>query len=764
MKKFLCLLVAISLLGLCSACSDSDNNGGPTTLSGTASKGPIDEANVKIYGVTDAGEKGKLLNSTTTDPSGAYEADLGNYNGQVIVEVEGGTYEDEATGDKINFANKKMRAAQVASKNKAMVTPFTELAVRKMGDKYSRDRVEESNQEISQFLGTTDQDSITDIEPNTQGTTPGEKSYGLLLAGFSQYMNNTETNVEDAINAFAEDLEDNKLDKVGKNFVDATQKYAKNHGLEDVSNEITERIKNIAKDGFKATGDLKDVKESLVAFLNSCDSSGCSDSKYDNFINTAKNGPGSEEAHLFKAVAAMADIYNSVDAEFITNSEEDGGLGLNFSSQPNATELAENLLQMSSLNENATNLFADMENRLSNHVDDNLKQAEGVDAQISLSGYNTVYFDDIDVKIMLAMSDMMKAGLAYMQAVNLGKDITWTDNLDQKLTNDTEVNSTDLITLMEDENNKDLLSYEKPQKLNDFKNHIGDLQNSYNNAFKALNELSKEEIRARNKQAFNISSQSGLKQMQFLNDKTLPSILNATKMQNQKIHVPSANTTSEKFVNASDGYWYAQEQMDIYNQEYSPANENDIIYNLANENEEAPRDILLKALKNDQYKAFKKTGSEIYESNATQMDLDDPYESYTIPQKDSISIDGDKTDWNSTSSLIQRDNTKLKLAQDGNDLYVYVYSEEELSNSDSLGLTVLSSEEDSQLVLYINAPDLYIHPTELNFEKELIKNNNGIAQGYEVKFSSALGSVIKKGTINRISFNMDYLNLKLLEE
>ncbi len=310
MKKFLCLLVAISLLGLCSACSDSDNNGGPTTLSGTASKGPIDSANVKIYSVTDAGAKGKLLNSTKTNSSGKYQVDLGNYKGQVIVKVEGGTYEDEATGDKINFANKKMRAAQVASKNKAMVTPFTELAVRKMNT-YTQKRVRESNQQISQFLGTDDQASITDIEPNTKGKDLEEQKYGLLLAGFSQYIKENATigDVEEAIKRFEEDLEDNKLDTVGKSFQEATQEYA-NHekGMEKISDEITKRIDDLSENGTEATGDLKDVKNKLVDFLNSCNSSECSKDKYESFKTVANSAQG-KEAHLFKAVAAMADIY-----------------------------------------------------------------------------------------------------------------------------------------------------------------------------------------------------------------------------------------------------------------------------------------------------------------------------------------------------------------------------------------------------------------------------------------------------------------------
>ena len=95
-----------------------------TTISGTAVKGPIANATVTVRNAS----TGASLATTTTTGSGTYSVSV-TFNGDVILEVTGGTYTDESTGAATTLST-PLRAVLTAAGGTATghITPLTTLA------------------------------------------------------------------------------------------------------------------------------------------------------------------------------------------------------------------------------------------------------------------------------------------------------------------------------------------------------------------------------------------------------------------------------------------------------------------------------------------------------------------------------------------------------------------------------------------------------------------------------------------------------------
>lgn len=186
-------LVLLSLAG----CGGGGGGGSSsaTTVSGVASKGIIRNGIIKVYAVSADGGKGALLRQTVTDANGAYQADLGDYQGPVLVEASG-SYTDEATGAIMTVsADAPLRAAigQAAGGAQVAVTPLTELAVQKSEDpvthKLMLSKIDSSNAEIGAIF-KVDIVATMPADPLAASPTATEqqKEHALVLAAVSQLM------------------------------------------------------------------------------------------------------------------------------------------------------------------------------------------------------------------------------------------------------------------------------------------------------------------------------------------------------------------------------------------------------------------------------------------------------------------------------------------------------------------------------------------------------------------------------------------------
>ena len=126
-------LACLASLGL-NGCGGGGGGGAPTapatvSLSGSAVKGPVFGGQVCAYTLAIPRQQ---IACTTTDSDSHYKLALPAGAGDVLLEVTGGTYIDEATGSKVSLDDPLRTVAKVTggTVENVLLTPFTELAVR----------------------------------------------------------------------------------------------------------------------------------------------------------------------------------------------------------------------------------------------------------------------------------------------------------------------------------------------------------------------------------------------------------------------------------------------------------------------------------------------------------------------------------------------------------------------------------------------------------------------------------------------------------
>jgi O6-methylguanine-DNA--protein-cysteine methyltransferase len=155
-----------------------------TTITGTAVKGPVEGATVTIKKASD----GTVLGTTTTTAGGAYTLAVA-YSGDVIVEVNGGTYLDEATQIKTALSA-PMKAVLNANGSNVIgvVTPITTMAYTNAFSSAATPVTAAAFK--TQATSLADQFKLSGVDltttaPLVTGTT---NDYGKALASLSKYM------------------------------------------------------------------------------------------------------------------------------------------------------------------------------------------------------------------------------------------------------------------------------------------------------------------------------------------------------------------------------------------------------------------------------------------------------------------------------------------------------------------------------------------------------------------------------------------------
>ena len=230
---FIAILSAFALI-----LTGCGGGGGGTSISGLASKGPISGGTVTVFALNADGSKGNQLGTTTTNANGLYSVNIGSYTGNVLVDVTGGTYTDEATGD--SQTNTTLRAALsgVSGNVTVAVTPLTEIAYQLIGSTLS---IDQANSLISSMIGinivNTMPVDVTSAEASSKATVD-QINYGLMLATISQMVKDGKaTDVSDAISKIKNDLLDNKLDTTGSDLLNSLTTFiasGNNHSGVDI--------------------------------------------------------------------------------------------------------------------------------------------------------------------------------------------------------------------------------------------------------------------------------------------------------------------------------------------------------------------------------------------------------------------------------------------------------------------------------------------------------------------------------------------------
>lgn len=169
-----------------------------TTLTGMASKGPIQAGTVKAFAVSfGAVDTSAPLVQGQTDAGGNYSIDIGPYRGPVVVEVTGGTFTDEVSGTAVAlkiplraiFTNVSTGMKTVA------VTPMTELAFRKAkgSGPLTTETISSANVSVASTFGLRD---IVSTLPVAGGAGDDQKKYAAACGSFSQFVNNQKNSGE----------------------------------------------------------------------------------------------------------------------------------------------------------------------------------------------------------------------------------------------------------------------------------------------------------------------------------------------------------------------------------------------------------------------------------------------------------------------------------------------------------------------------------------------------------------------------------------
>lgn len=193
-KSFLAVL-AISLLSLSGGCGGG-GGGSVTTItnvSGTASKGLLYPGSVSIFAVDAAGTRAASpLATVATDSSGKFSANIGAYNGNIVLEATG-IYIDEAKGSVVVIdAIRPMRAAvsdiiSGATRN-IVVTPLTDLACSLAGT-FTTANITAANSRVSSLFKIADITTVEPVQPSVEvmsAASPGQQTYTMALATISQ--------------------------------------------------------------------------------------------------------------------------------------------------------------------------------------------------------------------------------------------------------------------------------------------------------------------------------------------------------------------------------------------------------------------------------------------------------------------------------------------------------------------------------------------------------------------------------------------------
>lgn len=154
-----------------------------TTISGAAVKGPVSGATVTVKKASD----GSVLKTTTTGAGGSYSVDV-DYTGDVVVEVSGGSYTDEATG--LSTALAAPLKSVLSAKGGAVsgiVTPLTTMAYSSAFSAPGAAVTASAFNTQATNLATQFKLTAADLAatPVVTGTT---NAYGKVLAALSRYM------------------------------------------------------------------------------------------------------------------------------------------------------------------------------------------------------------------------------------------------------------------------------------------------------------------------------------------------------------------------------------------------------------------------------------------------------------------------------------------------------------------------------------------------------------------------------------------------
>jgi hypothetical protein len=275
-KKSILMLAGMFILAsmALTSCGGGGGGGGSqpvsTIISGVASKGLILGGTVKVYALDAGGSTLHQVGATaqTSQTDGTYSVDIGGYTGNVLIEISGGDYRDEATGSLV--ANDRVRAAltNVSGDVDLAVTSLTDLAV-SLAEPLTTQSINQSNSLVSSMvgvdiLGTFPVDVASQAASNA--ATQDQLTYGMMLAAISQMQASEGKTHGEVIADLKGDLADGRLDTTGADVSAALASFIananNNSGITSLTDtHLDESISYITSNTITPPADASDLNK-----------------------------------------------------------------------------------------------------------------------------------------------------------------------------------------------------------------------------------------------------------------------------------------------------------------------------------------------------------------------------------------------------------------------------------------------------------------------------------------------------------------------
>lgn len=221
-------LIALALcslaFGLLAACGGGDDGGGDdpapagNAVSGVAFKGRFSAGTVTGFAITSAGTKGATLGSAAVAADGTFALGVGGHTGPVLIELTGGTYRDEATGNTAQTQPMQAVIPAAGAATTANVTPLTTIAASLAladiaGGATVVTGVNSANLRITNWFGAGPILTTTPLDLSLAPATAGlAADQGAICAGLSQMALGLGVATDALVEALARDARDGVFD------------------------------------------------------------------------------------------------------------------------------------------------------------------------------------------------------------------------------------------------------------------------------------------------------------------------------------------------------------------------------------------------------------------------------------------------------------------------------------------------------------------------------------------------------------------------
>jgi hypothetical protein len=168
---------------------------------------------------------GAQLAGTATDGQGAFSLSLGSYAGPVMLQMTGGIYVDEATGQTMTMASTDVMTAVMATLTAGThltgvcITPLTSMAqarAQAMSGGMSDTNIASANHAVGTYFMVNDILQTPPMDPRMQGSgsmaNQDMADYGMTVAAMSQYAHGLGMQVSSAfVTAMMKDAADGMM-------------------------------------------------------------------------------------------------------------------------------------------------------------------------------------------------------------------------------------------------------------------------------------------------------------------------------------------------------------------------------------------------------------------------------------------------------------------------------------------------------------------------------------------------------------------------